>query len=117
MARTITLTPLLIPLTVLVAPGFTPAYSTFKDLPCAGAAILITDRDRLRAVDVGILLALTLHRLYPDDYALDKIASLLRHTPTSEAIAAGKRLDEIRRSWEADLERFKKRREPFLLYR
>ena len=33
---------------------FTPTYSTFKDQECGGAAMVITDRDKLQAVDVGI---------------------------------------------------------------
>ena len=94
----------------------TPTYSTFKDKECGGAAIVITDRNKLDAVDLGITIALTMRRLYPDDYALDKISPLLRHAPTLEAIKAGKSLEEIRQEWSAELKEFKKRREPFLLY-
>ena len=96
---------------------FTPAYSTFKDQPCAGVSILVTDRDRLPSVDVGIVIALTLRRLYPDDYALDKIGPLLRHPSTLEAIKTGQSLARIKEGWEPDLQQFKKRREEFLLYR
>ena len=95
---------------------FTPLASTFKDRECGGAAILVTDRDKLRAVDVGIGIALTLRRLHPADYALEKIAPLLRHAPTLEAIKAAPPLATIQRNWEAELEQFKKRRAPFLLY-
>ena len=95
---------------------FTPTYSTFKDHECGGTSILVTDRDKLQAVDVGIVIALTLRRLYPDDYALDKIAPLLRHSPTLEAIKTGQPLSALKRSWEIELKQFNKRREPFLLY-
>lgn len=97
--------------------SFTPTYSTFKDKPCRGVALHITDRDQLRPVDVGLALAVTLHRLHPKDFALDKIQTLLQSRPTLEAIKAGKSLGEIRELWSADLEGFKKRREPFLIYR
>ena len=96
---------------------FTPAYSTFKTQECGGAALVLTDRDKLQAVDLGIVIALTLRRLYPNDYALDKIAPLLRHPATLEAIKTGQPLAAIKRSWEADLRSFKKRRETFLLYK
>jgi uncharacterized protein YbbC (DUF1343 family) len=97
--------------------SFTPAYSTFKDKPCRGVALHIADRDQLRPVDVGLALAVTLHGLHPKDFALDKIQTLLQSRPTLEAIKAGKSLGEIRALWSAELEGFKKRREPFLIYR
>jgi uncharacterized protein YbbC (DUF1343 family) len=96
---------------------FTPTYSTFKDQACAGVSILVTDRERLQAVDVGITIALVLRRLYPNEYALEKIAPLLRDPSTLDAIKNGQSLARIKESWEADLQMFKKRRESFLIYR
>ncbi len=96
---------------------FTPTYSTFKDKPCAGVSMVVTDRDRLQAVDVGIVLAQTLHRLYSNEFALDKVQRLLQHQETIEAIRAGKSLAAIKQSWAADLEAFKKRRAEYLLYK
>ena len=96
---------------------FTPTYSTFKDKPCAGVAFVITDRDKLNAVDLGLELALTLQRLYPNDFAVAKVNTLLQHTTTIDAIKAGKTLGEIKQAWAAELAVFKKRREPFLLYK
>jgi uncharacterized protein YbbC (DUF1343 family) len=95
---------------------FTPTYSTFKEKACAGVAFVITDRDKLNAVDLGLELALTLQRVYPNDFALTKVNTLLQHTTTIEAIKAGKSLAEIKQAWAAELAAFKKRREPFLLY-
>ena len=96
---------------------FTPQASVFKDKPCGGVSIVVTDRDALKAVDVGIVLALTLQRLYPNDFALEKVQRLLQHQPTLDAIKAGKTLAEIKQLWATDLEEFKKRREKFLIYR
>ena len=96
---------------------FTPKASVFQDKACAGVHIIITDRDVLNAVDVGMTLALTLQRLHPNEFALEKVQTLLRHTPTIEAIKAGKALADIKQSWANDLEEFKKRREKFLIYK
>jgi uncharacterized protein YbbC (DUF1343 family) len=96
---------------------FTPTYSTFKDQECGGAALVITDRDRLQAVDVGILIALTVQRLHPKDYALDKVQPLLRDKSLLEAIKSGESLAAIKERWAADLEQFKKRRMQYLLYK
>ena len=68
-------------------------------------------------LELGIVLALTLQRLYPNDFALEKVQRLLQHQPTLDAIKAGKTLAEIKQLWATDLEEFKKRREKFLIYR
>jgi len=95
---------------------FTPTYSTFKDKPCAGVACIITDREKLNAVDLGLAIALTLQRLYPKDYALPKLNTLLQHPATIEAIRGGKPLADIKEAWAGGLEAFAKRRQQFLIY-
>jgi uncharacterized protein YbbC (DUF1343 family) len=95
---------------------FTPTYSTFKDQECGGAAIVVTDREKLLAVDVGVVIALAAQRLYPKDYALDKTKALLREAVTHEAIKAGGALSFIKSQWKSELEQFKKRRTKFLIY-
>jgi uncharacterized protein YbbC (DUF1343 family) len=95
---------------------FTPTASVFKDQACGGIRLVLIDRDRFNAVDLGITLALTLQRLYPGQFNLDKLSTLLQHGPTIEAIRAGRSLRDVTRLWSADLEEFKHRREPYLLY-
>ena len=95
---------------------FTPESSTFAGQECGGVSMVVTDRQALRAVDVGILIGLTLRRLYPADYALDKTDTLLRDAATLEAMKAGSALREIKQAWAADLQEFQKRRAKYLLY-
>jgi uncharacterized protein YbbC (DUF1343 family)/CubicO group peptidase (beta-lactamase class C family) len=95
---------------------FAPTASTFKDQLCAGVQILLTDRDRCEAVSVGIVIAQTLHRLYPQSFNIEKFRNLLTDQRTLDAIRAGKPLAEIRALWTADLAAFKKRRAAVLLY-
>lgn len=96
---------------------FTPTYSTFKDKECGGAAIVVTDRDKIQAVDVGLVIALTVQRLYPKDYALEKVQPLLRDKAIMEAIKAGSSLAAIKKTWADDLDAFKKRRARYLIYK
>ncbi len=96
---------------------FTPVASKFKDTPCSGIRISLVDRQRLDAVAVGLAIAITMHRLYPNEFDVTKFDRLLGHPPTIEAIRAGKTLEEIRRSWEPELKEFLARRERYLLYR
>lgn len=95
---------------------FTPKASTFKDQPCGGVFMVVTDRDALRAVDVGMVLALTLQRLHPTQFDLPKLFPLLQHPATQEAIRTGKSLPEIKALWATDLGTFQARRSSFLLY-
>ncbi len=95
---------------------FTPATSVHKGANCGGVYILLTDREACNVVDIGILMAQTLTRMYPEDFKLEKISHLLLHPPTLESIKAGKSLASIRTDWRKDLEEFQKRRAKYLLY-
>ena len=96
---------------------FMPTDSTFKGQACGGVSILLTDREHCDVVDIGITIAKVLHRLYPQQFDLEKFDRLLGHPATITAIKEGKSLPEIRQTWSADLEEFRKRREPHLLYK
>ncbi len=95
---------------------FTPTFSVHKGKLCKGVYILLTDRDQCSVVDVGLLMAQTLFRLYPKDFNPDKISHLLLHPPTMEAIKADKPLKEIRALWQKDLDEFQQRRAKYLIY-
>jgi uncharacterized protein YbbC (DUF1343 family) len=79
--------------------------------------IILTDREKLRACDIGIAIALILQKHYPKDWNVDRFDRLLGHPPTIEAIRAGKSLAEIRALWQPDIEAFAKRRAEFLIYK
>ncbi len=96
---------------------FTPKASVFKGQECGGVYLSVVDRDRLNAVELGITLAQTLWGLYPDQFELDKLQTLLQHPATIQALRAGQSLQEITAPWTAEIEAFKQRRRPFLLYR
>jgi len=100
-----------------VATRFTPTASVFKDKTCSGVTAIVTDRDRLQTVDVGIVVADRLQRAYGTNFALAKVQTLLQDQSTIDAIKSGRTLNAIKQAWAADLAEFKKRREPFLLYK
>jgi uncharacterized protein YbbC (DUF1343 family) len=79
--------------------------------------LLLTDRERCNVVDVGLLIARTLYRLYPKQFPPEKMAHLLLHPTTLDAIRAGKSLKEIRALWQPELDGFFKRRANFLIYK
>ena len=95
---------------------FTPTYSVHKDKLCRGVNIILTDRDACNVVDIGLLIAKTLCRLYPTNFNPDKMAHLLLHPPSMEAIKTDKPLSEIRAAWQKDLDEFQKVRAKYLMY-
>ncbi|MDQ3623698.1 MAG: DUF1343 domain-containing protein, partial [Verrucomicrobiota bacterium] len=96
---------------------FTPAGSVFKGQECRGVQIIVTDRDSVSAVDIGIILARTLHLLHPGELKIERMQKLLVHPPTLEGIRSGKSLESIKTIWLSGREGFRERRERFLLYR
>ena len=95
---------------------FTPDYSVHKDESCGGVNIIITDREALKPVALGIDIARVLHAMYPQKFPLTKVGRLLCHPPTIEALGQGKTLAQIEAAWQPRLANFKKRRAGFLLY-
>jgi len=95
---------------------FTPSDYIFKDEPCGGVNIILTDRERCRVVDIGLLAAKILNRWYPEPFQVRKMETLLADEPTLQGIQEDKPLPEIRALWTEKTEEFKARREKYLLY-
>lgn len=96
---------------------FRPKASVFKDQECGGVYLMLLDREVCPVVDVGLQIAVTLQKLYPKEFALGKLQTLLQDKAVIEGIRTGKSVAELKQPWEAELEAFRQRREPFLLYR
>jgi len=95
---------------------FTPTASVHKGKLCGGVHLMINDRGRCSVVDVGLLIAKTVYRLYPKDFPVDKIKSLLLNAATMAAIKEDKPLADIRAIWQPDLKDFQQRRARHLIY-
>ena len=95
---------------------FTPGASVFQGKECGGVQMMVDDREKFRALDLGVVLASTLHRLYPGELNLMKMAPLLGDQPTLDAIRSGRPLAEIRRVRDRSLAEFLERRRVHLLY-
>src|SRR5580658_3889727 len=95
---------------------FTPSDYIFKNEACGGVNIILTDRERCRVVDIGLLAAKILHRWHPGPFQARKMESLLVDAPTLQAIQEDKSLSEIRGLWTEKAEEFKARRGKYLLY-
>lgn len=96
---------------------FTPRASVFKGEECGGVNIIITDRATFRPVRVGIEIALALRKLYPQAWQVEKYERLLANGEALERIKRGDAPEELERAWQDELEKFRRTRERFLLYR
>jgi uncharacterized protein YbbC (DUF1343 family) len=81
-----------------------------------GLHITLTDRSQLDSPELGIELLAALNRLYPAQFNLAKADRLLDSVNTLLSLQNKEDPREIAASWSADLDSFKQRREPYLLY-
>ena len=95
---------------------FTPDASLFKGESCGGVRFVITDRMKLKPVELGIALATTLRRLYGTKFDVDKMAGLLKNPAVLDAIRNARPLNEIVAMYAAEEREFAARRAKYLLY-
>ncbi|MFZ3340911.1 MAG: exo-beta-N-acetylmuramidase NamZ domain-containing protein [Terriglobales bacterium] len=96
---------------------FTPSSSNYAGERCQGVSIIVLDRDLFDATELGIELASALHKLYPADFKLERMATLLVNQPVLQAIDAGQDPRRIVSDWQERLQQFLVMREKYLLYK
>jgi uncharacterized protein YbbC (DUF1343 family)/CubicO group peptidase (beta-lactamase class C family) len=94
----------------------TPTYSTHRGQECGGIDIIIDDWSTVRPVTLGLALAATLRKLYPNDWNPKNYDRLLIHQATYDGLLAGKPIAALEAAWQPGLEEFRQRRAKFLLY-
>ncbi len=95
---------------------FTPTASVFKGEACGGVRIAIADRVALNSVDVGIAIACTLQRLYPKEFKLALVDTLLNRAASVQALRSGDSWKKVVADWSAETQAFEERRKIFLRY-
>jgi uncharacterized protein YbbC (DUF1343 family)/CubicO group peptidase (beta-lactamase class C family) len=96
---------------------FTPSSSNFAGERCEGVNLIVLDRNTLDSPELGIELASALHKLYPNDFKLERMADLLVNQSVLDAIAAGEDPRRIAEDWQDRLDEFLRLREKYLLYK
>lgn len=107
--------------------NFQPTFQKHAGVTCGGVQIHVRDREKLKPVITGVAVVKTCFDLYgeqfrwkepPYEYVFDKNpfdvisgTDRLRHS-----IEGGDSLEEIERSWQAELQDFEERRKKYLLY-
>jgi uncharacterized protein YbbC (DUF1343 family)/CubicO group peptidase (beta-lactamase class C family) len=96
---------------------FTPTSSNYSGQACQGVNFVLTDRNSLDALELGIELAGALHKLYPNDFKIDKMQGLLVNQAAYDALMAGQDPRRIEQNWMDELAKFGKVREKYLIYK
>jgi len=95
---------------------FTPTSSKFANELCQGVFIIVTNRELMRPVRVGVEVAWALHRLFPGSFELDKIVRLLG-ADAVQRIRAGEDPAAISGSWARAESAWRLVRSKYLKYR
>jgi uncharacterized protein YbbC (DUF1343 family) len=95
---------------------FSPSSSRFAGELCEGVFFIVTDRDAVRPVRLGLEVAAALYRLYGDQFDLDAVARLLGSRDTLVRIRAGDPPWEIAAGWAEGEAAWRRLRVPYLLY-
>ena len=96
---------------------FTPDASIHAGQKCQGVNIVLIDRNAFDAAELGIELASALHKLYPQQYHMERLIELLNNQSVYDAIAAGQDPRRIAEDWREHLEKFLQVRQKYLLYK
>ena len=97
--------------------SFTPAAGAkLGGQVCDGVFVIVTDRERLRPVRVGLEIAVALTRLYGAQFRLEDSALLFGSKATLEKVRAGQDPAAIAASWAADEAGWRLTRAKYLLY-
>jgi uncharacterized protein YbbC (DUF1343 family)/CubicO group peptidase (beta-lactamase class C family) len=96
---------------------FTPSSSNYAGERCEGVNLIVLDRNTLESPELGIELASALHKLYPNDFKLERMSDLLVNQAVLDGIGAGEDPRRIAEDWQERLEEFVRLREKYLLYK
>jgi len=95
---------------------FTPSASTYVHRRCEGVRLRVTDRAALNSPALGIELVSALYRLYPAQFRFGGTLGMVGSREVIAAIKRGTDPRDIKRQWQARLEKFKRLRAKYLLY-
>jgi uncharacterized protein YbbC (DUF1343 family)/CubicO group peptidase (beta-lactamase class C family) len=96
---------------------FTPIASKYAKEECQGVFLVVTDRNALRPVRVGLEIAAMLHKLYGTRFELESAERLFGSREGITRIRSGEDPAAIAASWAVAESRWRLLRNKYLLYR
>jgi uncharacterized protein YbbC (DUF1343 family)/CubicO group peptidase (beta-lactamase class C family) len=96
--------------------SFTPNSSVYANQLCGGVNIVVTDRNALDAPELGLEIASALQSLYPNQYKIAGLDTLMRNRASLDAIAKGEDPRRVAEQWQDEIEQFEAIRSKYLIY-
>ena len=100
-----------------VPASFIPSASTHAGQSCQGVNIIVVERNAFDAPELGVELASALHKLYSEQFHLERMIELLLNQSVYDGIAKGEDPRRIAEEWREPLEKFQQLRQKYLIYK
>jgi uncharacterized protein YbbC (DUF1343 family)/CubicO group peptidase (beta-lactamase class C family) len=95
---------------------FTPSERQYAKTRCGGVYIMVVNWQDFDPLAVGVALAVTIRKLYPQEWQPQGLMRLLANEATYNDIVAQKSIETIMARWKGDLNGFRRVRSRYLLY-
>lgn len=95
---------------------FTPQSSVHAKKECGGVHLYLDDWSRFESIPVGLTIAATLRRLYPEDWQTKRYNMLLGYAALHQAVEQGESAERLLRRAAEGLQEFLAVRKKYLLY-
>lgn len=96
---------------------FIPAAGLYAGQRCGGVGMRITDRQAVRAMRIGMEVATTLKKLYPDNFDPAKLIDLVGNDATIKQLQDNVPPEQIVARWSKDLDAYETVRKKYLIYK
>jgi uncharacterized protein YbbC (DUF1343 family) len=96
---------------------FIPVSGLYSGQRCGGVAVRITDRAKVRAMTMGLEIAVVLQKRYPKEFEFEKLLGLVGNADTIQQLQAGVAPEKIVASWAPSLAAFDQIRRKYFLYK
>ena len=99
------------------AKPFIPIAGLYAGQRCGGVAARVTDRAAVRSMRLGLEVAAILQRLYPKQFDVSKLITLVGNSDTIQQLQSGVAPEKITASWSDALAAFEQTRRKYFLYK
>ena len=99
------------------AKPFIPIAGLYAGQRCGGVAARVTDRAAVRSMRVGLEVAAILLKLYPQQFDISKLITLVGNSDTIQQLQSGVAPEKIVASWADGLAAFELIRKKYFLYK
>lgn len=101
----------------LYATSFTPTESKFQGVHIEGVRFVITERERLDPIRLGLEIAVGLQRLYPGKINFELSRRLIGSEAVIKQILATEDAEDIQDSYRDAIKSFETKRSKYLIYK